>query len=248
MTDAIELRDDFEYRMGKFRESWFGMYQAISKEETPEVDGTGKEIIGHRPDGYDYIEETHMRNMLDKHFPGWSWEMASPLYFLGAEWVVAQGTLSIIDPYLSKAGINPPVRKFYGVDSVRIQYRLMEVVDPNDPKRKIRVPSPHVHENIIDIGDNCKQAITAALKYAINRMTHIGDDVYNKRLEYSGAGNFETMIEMNANDATFTAWVNSHKLSWSEVMKILGIGNLREIQDYAEAVEKIRKAKGWKVA
>ncbi len=39
-------------------------------------------------------------------------------------------------------------------------------------------------ENIIDVGDNCKQAVTSALKYAANRLTRIGDDVYGKRLEY----------------------------------------------------------------
>ena len=63
-----------------------------------------------------------MRECLDKHFPGWSWEAAAPLHFLGAEWVVAQGHLIIVDEHLIAFGIQPPIRKFYGVDSVRIQY------------------------------------------------------------------------------------------------------------------------------
>ena len=216
-----------------FKKDWYKFYKKISKEKTPEVDGTGKKIIEKRPDGYNYIIESYMRECLDKHFPGWSWEAAAPLHFLGAEWVVAQGHLCIIDQHLLAFNINPPIRKFYGVDSVRIQYRSGSA--HTDPK------------NIVDVGDNCKQANTAALKYAINRLTHIGDDVYGKRVEEIGAGNYEDLVTMEGTSPdikqkAFNELVKSKHLTYSKVFEILDIKGLSEITDYGEAFNKIKNS------
>jgi hypothetical protein len=221
---------EFVERLISFRKEWYNHYRSIGSEKTPEYDGTGKKIVDTRPDGYDYIEESYMREALDKHFPGWSWEAAAPLQFLGAEWVVAQGHLSIIDEHLLAFDILPPVRKFYGVDSVRIQF-----------KRGV----PHTPENIVDVGDNCKQATTAALKYAINRLTHIGDDIYGKRLEMAGAGSAEEIITMeNANPDTqaqmFNNYIKEHRIPYSKVFTTLGIKSLSEITDYAKAYKTLR--------
>ena len=173
LTNTDLWSPEFLKKVEGFKRDWTKHYKKVSKEKTPDVDGTGNKIICKRPDGYDYIIEAYMRDCLDKHFPGWSWEMAAPLHFLGSEWVVAQGHLVIIDEHLLAFGITPPVRKFYGVDSVRVQFGRDKL---------------HTPENIVDVGDNCKQASTAALKYAINRLTHIGDDVYGKRIEEQGMG------------------------------------------------------------
>ena len=89
------MSPEFAEQVRKFREDWFDFYQNISKEETPTVDGSGQRIVDRRPDGKDYIIEAYMRSCLDKHFPGWSWEMAAPIEFLGGEWCVAQGHLRI---------------------------------------------------------------------------------------------------------------------------------------------------------
>jgi hypothetical protein len=233
---AVALTPEFKERLEAFKKDWHKIYQEIARERTPEVDGEGKLIIKPKGNtGYDYIEEAYMRAMLDKHFPGWSVEQAAPLQFLGSEWVVAQVILSIIDEHLLAFNINPPIRKFYGVDSVRIQYKS---------------GTPHTEDNIIDVGDNCKQAVTSAIKYAINRLTRIGDDVYGKRTEEEGAGTIEEVQEIilqETGDAgAFTKLLKEYKILISEACKLLEVSDIREIKDYQEAWGKIKKIKGIK--
>jgi len=225
------ITDEFKEKVKAFKKDFSQKYHDISTEDTPKVDGNGKKIVEKRPDGYDYITEAYMRECLDRHFPGWSWEAAAPLHFLGAEWVVAQGHLVIIDEHLFAFNVNPPTRKFFGVDSVRIQFKH---------------GSEHVPANIIDVGDSCKSANSAALKYAINRLCHIGDDVYGKRIEYEGAGSYETILEANPSGITFGQWVTDRKWSWADIIKILGVKSMTEVADYKEAVRKVKEAKGVK--
>ena len=232
-TTLAPYSKEFLTKVKEFKKDWHKKYKDISKEPTPAVDGTGKKIINKKGStGFDYIEESYMRECLDKHFPGWSLEMAAPLHFLGAEWVVAQLHLSIIDEFLVPFGFNPPIRKFYGVDSVRIQYKQN---------------APHNPENIVDVGDNCKQAVTSALKYAINRMTHIGDDIYGKRVEEEGAGSLEEVMaaafESGGGATEFGRWVTENKWSWGDIMQILGVKSMTEVTDYGEAYKKVKKAK-----
>ena len=229
-TDLI-ISDEFKAKVKAFNESFYQKYNEISKEQTPQVDGAGRKIIEKRPDGYDYIIESYMRDCLDRHFPGWSQTMVAPLHFLGSEWVVAQIELTIIDEHLLAFNINPPVRKFYGVDSVRIQYKK---------------GLPHTPENIVDVGDNCKQAVTAALKYAINRLTHIGDDVYGKRIEGEGAGSYEDVVIATGDFTSFGHWIEQKKISWSEVKQILEVKELTEVTDWAKALVKVKAKKGIK--
>lgn len=229
-TDIV-YTPEFKRKITEFKKEVYNKYQEVSQEKTPQVDGGGRKIIEKRPDGYDYIVESYMRDALDRHFPGWSWEAAAPLQFLGSEWVVAQGHLCVIDDCLLAYGINPPIRKFFGVDSVRIQYKQ---------------GSEHVPSNIVDVGDNCKQANTAALKYAINRLCHIGDDVYGKRIDYEGAGTYATILETKADAKTFGLWVEEHKWPWGDVMKILDVKSMEEITDFGEAYKKVKEAKGMK--
>ena len=225
------ITDEFKEKVKAFKKDFSQKYHDISTEDTPKVDGNGKKIVEKRPDGYDYITEAYMRECLDRHFPGWSWEAAAPLHFLGAEWVVAQGHLVIIDEHLFAFNVNPPTRKFFGVDSVRIQFKR---------------DSEHVPANIIDVGDSCKSANSAALKYAINRLCHIGDDIYGKRIEYEGAGSYETILEANPNGVTFGQWVTDRKWSWADIIKILGVKSMTEVTDYKEAVRKVKEAKSVK--
>ena len=232
MADAdLIVTDEFKAKVKAFNKDFYQKYHDISVEETPKVDGNGTKIVEKRPDGYDYITEAYMRDCLDRHFPGWSWEAAAPLHFLGAEWVVAQGHLVIIDEHLFAFGIHPPTRKFFGVDSVRIQFRR---------------DSEHVPANIVDVGDCCKSANSAALKYAINRLCHIGDDIYGKRVEYEGAGTYESILESKPDANAFGQWVTERKLSWGEVIQILGVKSMVEVTDFGEAYRKVKKAKGLK--
>jgi len=230
MVNTFDLiTPEFQDKINVFRKEWTEYYQNIGREETPEFDGSGKKIISKKgTTGYDYIEESWMRSKLDQHFPGWSQIMSAPLHFLGAEWVVAQIELQIIDFGLIPLGITPPIRKFYGVDSVRIQYKK---------------DTEHTPDNIVDVGDNCKQAVTSALKYAINRLTRIGDDIYGKRTEMESAGSMEEVIKMSNNMTMFTKYLGKHKILSSEVFRILGINSYDDIKDVNKALNKIKEKK-----
>jgi len=225
-----ELQDRIEV----FRKDWYQRYKKISKIKTPTYDGTGKQIIKQK-DGRDYIEVAWMADRLNKHFPGWSWESAAPLHFLGAEWVVAQGHLIIVDERLLAFGINPPVRKYYGVDAVRIQYKK---------------GMSHTPENIIDVGDNCQQAATGAFKRAINRLTGEGDDIYGKRVEEEGAGSMEDMlagkVEVSGDNQArmFGKFLSERHIPVSKALEILKVGKLSEIKDYKEAHDTLVKELG----
>ncbi|MBA7499213.1 hypothetical protein ES704_01953 [subsurface metagenome] len=228
-TTAIErYSKEFLDKVKTFKKDWYNSYKKIGKEETPRVDGTGKKIID-KKGNYDYIVVAYMVECLDKHFPGWSWEMAAPIQFLGSEWVVAQGTLSIIDEHLIAFSFNPPIRKFYGCNAARIMYGTGKT---------------HTVENIIDIGNNVKAANTEAMKVAINRLTHIGDDVYGKRIEEEGAGSYEDTLATSAGASSFGELLKQNRILWGEALQILGVSSPGEITDFTKAWDKIKEAKG----
>jgi hypothetical protein len=222
---------EFIEKVQQLKQDMHKFYTNIGEEVTPRIDGSGRQIVAKRPDGKDYIIEGYMRKKLDQYFPGWSLESAAPLEFLGSEWVVAQVKLCIIDEQLMAFGIIPPIRSFYGVDSVRIQFKRDQ---------------PHTPENIIDVGDNCKQAVSAAFKYAINRLTNIGDDIYGKRIDLEGAGTLDSILTNdNTNNVTaqkmFDEYCKNKHLRPSEMFKILDITDMSEIIDYKEAYRKIKE-------
>jgi len=230
-TVALAISDEMRLAIKNFKEDMYKEFQQVSREETPVLDGEGRAIVKKRPDGYNYIIASYMFDRLSKHFPGWSLEMAAPLDFHGAEWVTAQVNLIVIDYGLLAQGmpLEHCKRKFYGVDSLRIQYGK---------------DKEHKPENLVDLGDNCKSAITAAGKWAINRLLGIGDDVYGKRIEEEGAGSLETVLETRGDAVTFGKLVAQHKISYNEIFEILGVKGLSEITNFTEAWGKIKEAKG----
>lgn len=231
MGTSIVISDEFKQRVREFKAEWRKKYKAISKEKTPQVDGSGRRIIERRPDGFDFIIEAYMRECLDKHFPGWSWDMGGPPVFLGSEWVIVWGTLGIIDEMLIPMGVSPPIRRFSATNGVRIKFKSGK---------------PHLPENVIDVGNDVASANSKAFKKAINQLTHIGDDIYGKRIEEEGAGSLED-VALASNDATaFGRWIAGNKLTFGEVMKVLGVSSMNEITDFQGAIRKVKEAKGWK--
>lgn len=228
-NQLVPITPEFLKLATQIKQDMYCHYQEVSKEPTPKVDGTGKKIRDFKGT-QEYVEEQWMRDRLTKYFPGWSWDKAGDIQFLGSEWVVADGTLTIIDESLLALGIIPPVRRYWAGDSVRIQFKK---------------DMPHTPENIIDIGDNVQSAITGAMKRAINRLTGICDDVYGKRVESEGAGDLEVVLTTNPDQTKFFQWTQNHKLLASDILKIVGVKDLNEITDYKLAQESIKKAKGW---
>jgi hypothetical protein len=84
----IPFSAELQVQIEAFRREWYQYYKKISHQKTPAYDGSGKQIIRKRPDGRDYIEDAWMSDRLNRFFPGWSWEAARHLQFLGSEWVV----------------------------------------------------------------------------------------------------------------------------------------------------------------
>jgi len=226
----LMMTDETKKRIKDFKKDMYKTYKAISNEDTPAVDGTGKKIIEKRPDGYDFIVESYMREALDKHFPGWSWEMGAEPKFLGSEWVIVWGTLTIIDEHLIAFNINPPVRKFSAANGVRIKYGRNK---------------EHTPEGIVDIGNDVASANSKALKKAINQLTHIGDDVYCKRIEEEGAGTLEDVISFSTNPdlarKALSEFMSSNSITYGKVCELMGVAKFSEIEDCKLALEKLKE-------
>jgi len=226
---------EFRTEIESFEERMRKRYKAISNEITPERDGVGKKIIDQR-DGYDYIIEAYMRDKLDEYFPGWSWE-GMPVATIGVEAILGQGHLQVLDRDLLElslltSGAVSPYRRFHGAGAGRIQFKK---------------DRPHTADNVIDIDKNMKTANSSAFKVAINRLCRIGDDVYRKRLDEEGAGTFEEVteaqVELGGTKAmrAFTNYLAEKKIMPSKACAILGIRQLTEITDVAEAFVKIKE-------
>lgn len=240
----IEYSEDFLERIRQLKADMHEKYVKIGAEPTPLYDGEGREIIRHRPDGYDYIIEGYMRKKLDQYFPGWSWEHGT-IQFLG-EWIVTSGHLVIIDEYLLAFGIRPPLRQFFGSGADRIQFKTETKPDGRGGTAKVSLP--HVAENVVDVDKNVATSNTKALKRAINRLTNIGDDVYGKRIEEEGAGTLEEIlsggggvIAKSVQEQAFAKLLRERKVLVSRACKILDIDSLAEITDYGEAMRKIKE-------
>jgi len=216
-----------------FKDDWYKFYKDISKTNTPEYDGNGLAIVRKRPDGLDYIIEAFMKDRLNFYFPGWSWRRTSPLQLLGAEWVITDGELMVIDERLMAFNINPPYRCFAATGAARIQF-----------KRNM----PHTPDNLVDLDKQVKAANTNAFKKAINQLLGIGDDIYGKRIEEDGAGSLEDILSSEIETTTntgqekaFVKFVEDKRLRWSVVFKILGIAGMDEIKDYKVAFKKLKE-------
>ena len=218
LTRVAELKEDIRQKM-----------QEIAEETTPKLDSSGQKIVDRRPDGYEYIIASYMEKKLDEHFPGWSWEMAAPLQFLGAEWIVAQGHLVIIDERLLAFGIVPPVRRYYGVNAHRIAYKS---------------GADHTPINIIDVGNNVIAANTEAMKVAINRMTHIGHDIYGRRIYGEGFVSIDEMLDKGVGTSqALSDWMKTKGITWSKALKLEGFKAAIDAKQYDKAKQLLEQAK-----
>ena len=234
MTEKLPvLSDEWYNKIAKIKADMRSHLKDISNTETPSRDGSGVKIIDQKPDGYggsqDYIIEAYMREELDRHFPGWSWE-GMPVTSLGSEWLLAQGHLVVIDENLVAFGIIPPVRRFHGVGAARIQFKR---------------GAAHTPENVVDIDKNLKSANSAALKYAINRLCHIGDDVYRKRIDEEGAVTEAEFTVTALADGNREVFMNeARKLGVtrpSVICERLGVESIDEIEDFEKALSKLKE-------
>lgn len=230
--------EEFREGMESFEEKMRKKYKDISKEPTPQVDGQGQSIIG-KKGGYDYIIEAYIRDKLDYYFPGWSWENPNGkgITMLGSEGIIAEGDLVILDRdllLLSMAtnGAVSPYRRFHGVGFQLVTFKQNQ---------------SHTMENLVDV--NVRAANSSALKYAVNRMCRIGDDVYKKRIDWEEGGTIEEYIEAKAElggsegMAALARWQTENKVLISKMCAVLGVKALGEVKDFGEALRKVKEAR-----
>jgi hypothetical protein len=127
-------------------------HDEISKNKTSPLYVQKREGPGGRT--LEYVDEGYMRQILNTHYPLWSWEVIK-YEFLGKEAVAVHGRLTIID--------NGVPRKF-------------------DALAAHRIACLKSTGNFVDLGNDMKSANTEAFKVACNRLCNIADDVYRKAI------------------------------------------------------------------
>ena len=204
----IKPSPELDTAIQDFKEDMYKLYRDICEIPTPFKDFEGNEIRKNRPDGYEYIISTYMEELMHQHFPGWYVEEASPME-INPSWVTAKVHVVLIDWGLYARGVSIEYckRKFYGADSIRVQYSNCPCKWSNKNQDGKPIPKrsclkcegtgslPYTPENIVDLGNNTGSAITAVTKRAIRLATGIGNDVYRKRLDFNEEVGDKEVIE-----------------------------------------------------
>ena len=170
-----------------FKKAWNAKYVDISKIPTKHKKKkrkVGKEkdkTTGQWKDKWeDYLEEQLMRNALDELFPGWSLKAICEPIVINNRLVLFLGDLIIIDidlfKYLVANGI-PKERALFTRSFPAAGGGMYHF--SKETGNVIHESNPH------------KKAVTEGLKYAINRLTHYGDDTYRKEDPSTGLSTSE---------------------------------------------------------
>ena len=105
--------------------------------------------------GMDYVEYSYMREIADKHYPGWSW-IVIKTEFAGTEAYVVHGRLKWFDNGVWREG---------------------------DSTAAHRVQKKRGTTEYVDLGNDIKAANTDCIKKAFNMYMNICDDVYRNQVE-----------------------------------------------------------------
>ena len=105
--------------------------------------------------GMDYVEYSYMREIADKHYPGWSWTVIKT-EFAGTEAYVVHGRLKWFDNGVWREG---------------------------DSTAAHRVQKKRSDGGYVDLGNDIKAANTDCIKKAFNMYMNICDDVYRNQVE-----------------------------------------------------------------
>jgi hypothetical protein len=124
------------------------IHSAVSGTSTPKMYVKNKQ-------GFDYVDEAYMRHLLNKYYPGWSWEIIKYEY-VGDKVITVHGRLKIIDCGIPRA-----------FDSIAAH----------------RIAKSKSSGDYVDIGNDLKSANSDCFKVALNRLCNIADDVYRKQVK-----------------------------------------------------------------
>lgn len=106
--------------------------------------------------GMDYVEFGYMKNKANEFYPLWSFKNLKIVHeFLMSGWVVVQGELHFIDEGVPRVG------------AVAAAHRIA-----------FKSGEPRTPDNIVDLGNDVKAAVSDAIKKAFNVYMNISDDIY----------------------------------------------------------------------
>ena len=105
--------------------------------------------------GMDYVEYSYMREIAEKEYPGWSWNIIKT-EVLGSEAYVVHGRLKWFDNGVWREG---------------------------DMTAAHRIQKKRGTTEFVDIGNDIKASNTACIKKAFNHYMNIADDVYRNQIE-----------------------------------------------------------------
>ena len=134
--------------INKVRRSITKKHKSVSNINTP------KPFIKKKM-GLDYVEYSYMREVADKEYPGWSWEIVMT-ETLGSEAYVVHGRLKWYDEGIWRRG------------DMTAAHRLQKKRGTGE---------------FVDIGNDIKSANTDCIKKAFNFYLNIADDVYRNQVE-----------------------------------------------------------------
>lgn len=108
--------------------------------------------------GMDYVEFAYMKAQANEFYPGWSFKNLEIVEeFLVSGWVVVKGELHFIDEGMPRVGACAAAH--------RIAFK----------KGEDRIP-----QNIVDLGNDVKAAVTDCQKKGFNTYMNISDDIYRQ--------------------------------------------------------------------
>ena len=177
MNELIRYDQDFAEQVTALEAAILKHHEELSSRVTP------RDRVKKRPDGFEYVDEGYLRELLNRSFPLWGWTQAAEPIVIppsGAEWIIVSGTLWIIE-----RGVK---RDFYSPGAARVQFKNCSCKRPGkgfNPNCKVCGGSgklPHLPENLIDLDKVVASANTNAFKRAVNRLCNIADDVYKKTM------------------------------------------------------------------
>jgi len=123
-------------------------HKAVSQHETPRAYKKKKM-------GMDYVEYSYMRDLADKYYPGWSWEIIKS-EALSDMYYIVHGRLKWYDNGVHRTG-----------DAIAAH----------------RIQKQSNGKNYVDIGNDVKAANTDTIKKAFNMYMNIADDIYKNQIE-----------------------------------------------------------------
>jgi hypothetical protein len=173
--EFIEKAEEFQQRLKNEAEEWNKKMREISESEVPKSARSNFDNAQNfekvRWEDLEYVEGPWMEKQLDELFPGWSNDAPPGSLHPSAPIITAHARLLIPDKILMYYGIFPPYRIFTATIHQLVTIKSVKQGGTGNIMQ---------YDQWISLEHNSTSAGTKALKVCINRLCHIGDEVYGR--------------------------------------------------------------------